>query len=612
VGRLVISRKLKDEAWMRISKTAAVLYVKVLVFSRALGASTAFAFTFAVVVDIWNRGKGTFRRVFSALATQLWTTLKPYLSLQQSKSTATLLRAPHKAVPQASVPEVSSVSNEMKVSPVNGDSPLDLRSSSFAFPVLTKDLVPTSPRFAINQKPGDSQQIGSPVDEIVPVSAPLVESNKLPTVKHCKLTSKLFKSSQDRKGENSSPSNEVSQLNDVISSSGSSCNSPRCGKGSKKKASSILRKSSNFSEYFDEVEQPPSSLKPPKKITRSHELLFFRSPHNYKRKESTGMKEIPTMSSVPSGRVQNVSRSSDFSLKAIGKRNVSRSEEFISSAPAYPLENLALPTSTVEKLETLAFPFKAERRGHQKDRRSSLPCSPREYTPSKRGNNMSKLMAVEPSFDKYSSKGKESRSSSPSKSGKGGRSTTSSSSSSTSVSSSKASAMLAAAELKPKLRKVRTAVCLSAGSEHHGLGPDHVLRVKKSPPIPTQTVELGRSQVVNREIVGSILLLSVLGFLLLGRVPAIFCTACLFLILSHLQRFVLTRLTPRDVELLQRTSGISRLHHATSAPPELSSGNSSIHGSPAYGNSALQSSEYRKRVVIEGLLDRGNRRGGHS
>ncbi|CAM6093186.1 unnamed protein product [Calypogeia fissa] len=655
VCRLVVSRKFKDEAWMQLRKTAAVLYVKVLVFSRALGASTAFAFTVAIFVDIWNRGKGTFHHVFSALATQLLTRLKPYLFLQllnnNNKPASTLVRAPQAPTPAAPQPssgetEEFPASDAMKVSPISEDSSAqDLRSSSFAFPVLVKEATTSSsPRFPVNPRLADSQlqQVGSPTEEASsPSPSPLAESNKLPSTRPChKLKSKLFKSSPARKGENFSPSAaESSQSNGALSSSASSSGnvSPARGKRSwKKKASSSSCISGSAiigsEEEYDEVDQPTSSssLKPPKKVTRSHELLFFRSPNANRRKEMmmAVSKEISVSSSTSSALpstsgMRNLSRSQElkFSLKNLGRKKVSRSQEFTPSSPPSPLQHLALPKSTVEGLEALAFPFKIA------EEKPSLPSSPRQSSSfaSRKKSGLSKSLCVEPTYEKHSTtKGMESPRSSIASAGgssKGGKSkSTAASSSSICLSSSKASssAMLAAAELKPKLKKVRTAVSIPAGSSkpHHDLRrvKPAVISSSNHHPVGSQIAagELGRSQVLSREILGSILLLSILASLLLGRIPAILCTSCICLILSHIQRLLHKHLTPKDMELLKRSSGMSRLHHASSSPPNLPSSGFSSSGSPLHEKFGLQSSEYRKRVVIEGLLDRGNRRGAMS
>ncbi|CAM6087718.1 unnamed protein product [Calypogeia fissa] len=662
VCRLVVSRKFKDEAWMQIRKTAAVLYVKVLVFSRALGASTAFAFTVAIFVDIWNRGKGTFHRVFSALATQLLTRLKPYLFLQllnnNNKPASTLIRAPQAPTPAAPQPssgetEEFPASDAMKVSPVSEDSSAqDLRSSSFAFPVLVKEAsTSSSPRFPVNPRLADSQlqQVGSPSEEASSSSpSPLAESNKLPSTRPChKLKSKLFKCSPARKGENFSPSAaESSQSNGgqssgALSSSASSSGnvSPARGKSSsKKKASSSSCVSGSAiigsEEEYDEVDQPTSSssssLKPPKKVTRSHELLFFRSPNANRRKEMmmAVSKEISVSSSTSSALpstsgMRNLSRSQElkFSLKNLGRKKVSRSQEFTPSSPPLPLQHLALPKSTVEGLEALAFPFKIA------EEKPSLPSSPRQSSSfaTRKKSGLSKSLSVEPTYEKHgTTKGMESPRSSTASAGgssKGGKSkSTAASSSSMCLSSSKASssAMLAAAELKPKLKKVKTAVSIPAGSSklHNDLRrvKTAVISSSNHHPVTSQIAagELGRSQVLSREILGSILLLSILASLLLGRIPAILCTSCICLILSHIQRLLHKHLTPKDMELLKRSSGMSRLHHASSSSPNLPSSGYSSSGSPLHEKFGLQSSEYRKRVVIEGLLDRGNRRGGMS
>jgi hypothetical protein len=89
-------------------------------------------------------------------------------------------------------------------------------------------------------------------------------------------------------------------------------------------------------------------------------------------------------------------------------------------------------------------------------------------------------------------------------------------------------------------------------------------------------------------------------FLLLGQVPAILATSLFFLVLSQLQKLRSSRGQGQDRDVTRRAMEASRKLNIASSP------GSPV--SPLRGD--ISSMEYRKRIIIEGLLERNRRNSG--
>jgi hypothetical protein len=95
-------------------------------------------------------------------------------------------------------------------------------------------------------------------------------------------------------------------------------------------------------------------------------------------------------------------------------------------------------------------------------------------------------------------------------------------------------------------------------------------------------------------------------FLLMGQVPAILVTSVFFLVLSQLQKWRSSRVgqAGRDQKDVTRRTleEASRKLHIPSIP------GSPVRSPPPPSRADITSTEYRKRIIIEGLLER-NRKG---
>jgi hypothetical protein len=91
-----------------------------------------------------------------------------------------------------------------------------------------------------------------------------------------------------------------------------------------------------------------------------------------------------------------------------------------------------------------------------------------------------------------------------------------------------------------------------------------------------------------------------LMFLLLGQVPAILATSLFFLVLSQLQKLRSSRGQGQDRDVTRRAMEASRKLNIASSP------GSPV--SPLRGD--ISSMEYRKRIIMEGLLERNRRNSG--
>jgi hypothetical protein len=89
-------------------------------------------------------------------------------------------------------------------------------------------------------------------------------------------------------------------------------------------------------------------------------------------------------------------------------------------------------------------------------------------------------------------------------------------------------------------------------------------------------------------------------FLLLGQVPAILATSLFFLVLSQLQKLRSNRGQGQDRDVTRRAMEASRKLNIASSP------GSPV--SPLRGD--ISSMEYRKRIIMEGLLERNRRNSG--
>ncbi len=89
-------------------------------------------------------------------------------------------------------------------------------------------------------------------------------------------------------------------------------------------------------------------------------------------------------------------------------------------------------------------------------------------------------------------------------------------------------------------------------------------------------------------------------FLLLGQVPAILATSLFFLVLSQLQKLRSSRGQGQDRDVTRRAMEASRKLNIASSP------GSPV--SPLRGD--ISSMEYRKRIIMEGLLERNRRNSG--
>ncbi|KAG6541233.1 hypothetical protein Mapa_017394 [Marchantia paleacea] len=566
----------------KASQTASVLLVSLGVFSSAIGFSTAFA----LIVSSWKRGRSTLKRIFSILATHLVSAIRPSL----------LVKGLRNAVTGESI-SLAEEGAEMKVTPATPIAPILSREtgdaevariSSFAFPVLSRDNSVVTPIFRVHQ---ESQALVA-----APELNPIVTSIKVVAVssqpgspafdgskgaqKSCqKLKARIFKCHPPRKitpatSENSSTEEDVSEsaleVDPVMIDSPR--DSPRCKRlsfirrraKSKKGLESDELSGQSAESEFEDVSSPVTRVVAVKSSI-SQEILTSRNPNSD--------------AAAPSSRLK-VSRSQELKLSFMNLKHKIKSHELPASSVANAPEmqqQLPLESDTVEVLDKMAFPFK-----HDADSSNcSTPTTPGPNSSSKAEKRKGSSTCLLRKLSNESEKSGELGLASP-------RSTTPSQTSNrlsksiTSYPSRMITERNTVIECKPELRKVKTTVA----------------RV----PLPADHGELARSPVLDRETLGSLLVLAVLGFLLLGRIPAILGTACLCLVLSHVQKFLSNNMTPREKERLASKGGVgvglSRL--GGSSPP-----NSLGQGNPVVD---VQSSEYRKKVLLEGFLDRGNRR----
>jgi hypothetical protein len=86
----------------------------------------------------------------------------------------------------------------------------------------------------------------------------------------------------------------------------------------------------------------------------------------------------------------------------------------------------------------------------------------------------------------------------------------------------------------------------------------------------------------------------------LGQVPAILATSLFFLVLSQLQKLRSSRGQGQDRDVTRRAMEASRKLNIASSPVSPVS--------PLRGD--ISSMEYRKRIIMEGLLERNRRNSG--
>ncbi|BBM98490.1 hypothetical protein MPTK1_1g13950 [Marchantia polymorpha subsp. ruderalis] len=571
--------------------TASVLFVSLGVFSSAVGFGTAFA----LILSSWRRGSSTLKRIFSILATHLVSAIRPSLLVKGSRNSLS-----GKSASLAEEEEEAAAEAEMKVTPAapiapifskeTGDAEV-ARISSFAFPVLPQNNSVGTPIF---RGPPESHALVA-----APELNPIVTSIKVVAVssqpgspafdaskgapKPCqKLKARIFKCHPPRKvtpatSENSSTEEDgqetVLEVDPAMGAhnglTDSPRDSPRCKRlsfirrraKSKKGLESDEQSGLSAESEFEDVSSPVTRVVAVR-ASRSQEILASRNPNSD--------------AAAPSSRLK-VSRSQELKQSLRNLKHKIKSHELAApsaaNAPEMPLESAAVD------LHKMAFPFKHDADSSNCSSPTTLGPNSSSKAEKRRGSSKCLLRKLSNESDKSGELGPASP-----------RSTTISQTSTklskcmTAQPSRMTTERTSTIDCKPELRKVKTTVARM--------------------PLPADHGELARSPVLDRETLGALLVLAVLGFLLLGRIPAILGTACLCLVLSHVQKFLSHNLTPREKERLASKSGVgagvglSRL--GGSSPP-----NSLGQGNPVVD---VQSSEYRKKVLLEGFLDRGNRR----
>ncbi|KAL3685566.1 hypothetical protein R1sor_003588 [Riccia sorocarpa] len=594
----------KDWAWnSKLSQTATVVLVSLGVFFSTTFLSSG---VLSVILSFWNALRASSVRALTLVATYLLSAVRkpPFLLLKQSSTTilnVVSTTSPSNSQEDQDEMKVTAASPLSVIPPLKEPDVADSPRSSFAFPVLSRDSSVSTPIFRIQQRGDDPFQaqggnVITITDAVVPKLKPIITSVRVVAVssqpgspaaafevgsKGChKLKSKIFKCSSSKKITPAATNSNLSvdegdsmEVESPLTQSPSAAEDSPSRSKCRKKLSFKSRRSKSLLQPTEVENHPtgkftPTEIEledpnPPPEGSSSPEVLISRNPNN---------DDI----AVLNGGNNKLKGSKSCELKLAFKNLKKKKHRSHELYPTSEFQPLALEAAAVKDLEELAFPF-----NHESDSSPSGSGASGSSTPvnqpgsgprsEKRKSGLAKLLSGD------SCKSREGNASPPPPPSNTTTTTTTSWFSKSTASPISRVEKSTFMDYRPELRQVRTVV---------GRAPS---------PAPGRGEPI-RNLVLDSDISGTFLVLAVLALLLIGKVPAILGTACLCLVLSHVQKFLSHNMTPLQRERLAASRG-------GSASPEFSR----IRGSSA-GSGDVQSSDYRKKVLIEGFLQRGKGR----
>ncbi|KAL2653608.1 hypothetical protein R1flu_021736 [Riccia fluitans] len=523
---------------VKASNTATVVLVSLSVLSTTIGSNGLVA----VIQSFWNGLKLSSVRALTVLATCLISAVWQHSStfrLKQSTrnivSTLPVQTTTAEDLPRAEMKVTAAAAPFSPISPLKGTKDVaaaaDSPRSSFAFPILSRDssVSVSTPNFQIIQQQENQLLQGGKVrtlaEDGIPKLKPIITPVRVVAVSSSqpsspaalqkpsqKLKARIFKCHTPKKStasENPNSSADEGATMDAEDASTAWAESPRVADSPTryKRLSFKTRRSKSSLKEAETDDNPPSGQSSPERElenvqvnngSKSPEVLASRNPNN--------------VSADGGGKKMSRSCELRFSFKNLKKKKDNRSEELYPTAAA-DCQPLALETVAVKGLEELAFPF-----NNQFQNGSESPVNKSE----KKKSSSAKLLSCD--FDKS----REGNVATPLTPRSGTSTTTSRFSKSNTTPVPRVVEKNMVLDYRPELRKVKTRVA------------------QQLPPPPAGEP----SPVLNRDILGTFLVLAVLAFLLLGKIPAILGTASLCLVLSHVQKFLWVNMTPLQRERL--------------------------------------------------------------
>ncbi|KAL2611491.1 hypothetical protein R1flu_023183 [Riccia fluitans] len=506
------------------------------------------------------------------------------------------------ATPNVPVREATTSSEETDGSP---------RRLSFAFPILSAEdendfsaRLSVSPAVDLTQKTDGSSQVKKPIITTIKVVAvsssrpgsPAFEANKFNQKPCHKFKARIFKCRQPRNSkvtsatsptssneEDGSMHNNIDDTQETEDSlhtpesSTESTDSPKSRRFSFLKRRRVTDSPRRSIDSTESTESPRITDSPrfkrlpfikrrsmPKSPLRGSDVegqLSGQSATESEIEELPGFKiESPSPPPPVTDGGKKVSRSQELKVAFRNFKKRYKSQEILPTSEED--SQLGLDMATVEELDELAFPFNHQKKADKKSTPKSNLVP--KLTKCKSDKSVDKSLVLSSSTVVAT----------------GTNLNKSLSSCLPRTSSAEKSTFI---DHRLPLRKVKTLVATPAAAE----------------------APVG-SSLLDSEISGTFLVLAVLGFLLVGKIPAILGTACLCLVISRVQKLRAYSMTSRQREEIvasrRAATGLSRL--GGTSPPHNSYGGGD--GSPAFID--VNSRDYRKKVVMDGFLDRGNRK----